>query len=181
MIDVVLVFLIWLIALQVFWLTVTFYHSHKVRELIFPSFIIIVNCGLITVLRMVKKYENELTRYVGGTRKETENWVYTLGALVFVITLIFLITELKRMSREITGASIKEGADLLPAGLLYYEDSGIIVIANKTMYELAEVRMGKTLLSGVLFWEDVMKLPGVPLYARMPGANLVWESDVLRP
>ena len=141
--SLILCFLMLLVAVQVFWVTVTYYHSHKVRELVFPSFIIVMTNVLIT----------------SGRMDGFSTAAYVAAGVIGVITFVFLIIELFRMSREITGASIKEGADILPAGLLYYEDSGIIIIANKTMYELAEVSMGKTLLSGARFWEEVKTLP----------------------
>ena len=160
MIGVILCVLMVLVAVQAFWATVTYYHSHKIRELIFPICIIITTDILITFFRLVRREGANvvLSRY--GLGPASIYISYIAAFVLCVVTLIFLVIELFRMSREITGASIKEGADILPAGLLYYDDSGIIIIANKAMHEIAESYMGKTLLSGVLFWDEVKELTG---------------------
>ena len=152
--------LIVLMALQVFWISVTFYHTGRLRDLILPVLFVIITALVISFLRLLNESGNE--QVIAGIRISAGSpfpCIFACGTLT-VITAAFLITELFRMSREITGASIKEGADMLPSGLLFYENSGIIIIANKTMYELAEKCLGKVLLSGELFFEELKKMPG---------------------
>ena len=164
MMTPLLCMLIVLMALQVFWISVTFYHTGRIRDLILPILFVIITAFVISFLRHLNETGREET--IAGVRLSSGAPLhcYLACGVLTLITAAFLITELFRMSREITGVSIKEGADMLPSGLLFYENSGIIIIANKTMYELAEKCLGKVLLSGELLWEELKKKPGIDYF-----------------
>ena len=51
--------------------------------------------------------------------------------------------------------SIKESADTLPAGICFYEQSGLVRFINTEMNRLCVLATGKALLDGASFWRKI--------------------------
>ena len=56
---------------------------------------------------------------------------------------------------NITGMSVKEAFDRLPAGLAYYTESGIPVMVNETMQEISRSVLGAGITDARAFWEKI--------------------------
>lgn len=57
--------------------------------------------------------------------------------------------------RNISPLSIKESAESLPAGICFYEESGLVRLINSEMNRLCILSQGKTLLNGTDFWRRI--------------------------
>ncbi|MCR4740930.1 MAG: hypothetical protein K5886_11820 [Lachnospiraceae bacterium] len=56
---------------------------------------------------------------------------------------------------NITGMSVKEAFDRLPAGLAYYTESGVPVMVNETMQEISRSISGEGVRDACAFWERI--------------------------
>ncbi len=52
---------------------------------------------------------------------------------------------------------IKEGLDNIPDGIIFAKNNGLILFANKIMYNIYSEISGKALQSAYAFWEDIKK------------------------
>ena len=59
---------------------------------------------------------------------------------------------------NISGLSVKEAFDKLPAGLAYYTQSGVPVMVNEAMQELARRIVGESITDAIAFWEKIKVL-----------------------
>ena len=57
--------------------------------------------------------------------------------------------------KHISPVSIKESADTLPAGICFYEQSGLVRLINTEMNRLCVLATGKALLDCAIFWRKV--------------------------
>lgn len=80
-------------------------------------------------------------------------WIYYVVSLVlFVGTIIGLVSVVRWRKNHISPISIKESADTLPAGICFYEQSGLVSLVNTEMNDLCILSTGKALLNGKDFW-----------------------------
>ncbi len=80
-------------------------------------------------------------------------------APALVIILIYALWLQNSISawqkNSITGMSVKEAMDRLPAGLLYYTESGIPVMINETMNGIKSRLPGRPEMDASLFWDEL--------------------------
>lgn len=80
-------------------------------------------------------------------------WLYyVVLLLLFIGTIVGLVSAVIWNKKHISPISIKESADTLPAGICFYEESGLIRLANTEMNNLCVLTTGNTLLNGKDFW-----------------------------
>lgn len=72
--------------------------------------------------------------------------------MLFVGTIIGLVSVVRWRKNHISPISIKESADTLPAGICFYEQSGLVSLVNTEMNDLCILSTGKALLNGKDFW-----------------------------
>lgn len=73
--------------------------------------------------------------------------------LVYCICIQYSIVVWQRSN--ITGMSVKEAFDRLPAGLAYYTKSGIPIMINGTMQEISRSVLGSGITDANSFWEKI--------------------------
>jgi len=84
---------------------------------------------------------------------------FAVIAIYSVYSLIVALTELALVIRygktHLSSLSIKESLDTLPAGICFFEESGLVRLVNKKMIKLCALATGKAFLNGVKFWIDL--------------------------
>lgn len=80
-----------------------------------------------------------------------------------LVLSIILVLGMMRWSRvdkinhsDITQFSVGEAMEIMPVGILFHGDSGIVLQANKTMDDLCYEITGKSLNNGYEFWDDLV-------------------------
>lgn len=83
-------------------------------------------------------------------------WIHlTVIVVLLITTILSLIYAIKWSKKNLSETSIKESADTLPAGICFYDDSGIVRLINIKMNNLCILVTGKALLDGVIFWQNI--------------------------
>lgn len=84
-------------------------------------------------------------------------WILTAAFMtIFSIALAYSYAKWGRS--HVTVTSVKDGMEMLQAGLCYWKDNGQIILSNQKMNELCLEMTGESLLSGSLFYEAVRKM-----------------------
>ncbi|MCR4807271.1 MAG: hypothetical protein K5857_06310 [Lachnospiraceae bacterium] len=86
-----------------------------------------------------------------------------IQARILALILIFLLSYViflhyniaKWHSEHLSGMSVKEAFDKLPAGLMFYGGSGIPIMVNETMDRLSRNALGDPVTDGRIFWEKL--------------------------
>ena len=80
-----------------------------------------------------------------------------------LVLSIMLVIGMMRWSRvdkinhsDITQFSVGEAMEIMPMGILFHGESGIVLQANKTMDDLCYAITGKSLNNGYDFWNDLV-------------------------
>ena len=84
--------------------------------------------------------------------------VYELFLFQALITGVALVTTrfvYKRKKKHISRASIKEGMDTVPAGILFYWPGGLVKLVNTKMNKLSETLTGEKVFNGDDFWKKL--------------------------
>lgn len=90
--------------------------------------------------------------------------IFTVLVLTSAVsfTVFFLLIRNERHSISVN--SVKEGMDILPAGLCCYTPDGIPKLVNRTMNSISFELSGNALMNGILFEKAVFDFPdAVPL------------------
>lgn len=85
-----------------------------------------------------------------------DNKTVALILLQSVITIVVLsITQTVRRweKRTVNKASLKEGLDSLPVGLLFYWTEGMVKLVNNKMDSISRQLTGEGIYSGIEFWD----------------------------
>lgn len=77
--------------------------------------------------------------------------------IIFLVSYVgFLQNSISRWQNEhISGMSVKEAFDKLPAGLMFYGTSGIPIMINHTMQELAYIVLDGPITDARIFWDKL--------------------------
>ena len=82
-----------------------------------------------------------------------------LGGLIIISFISFieqtLISRIKR--NRLTGLSVKEGFDRLPAGICFYNESGLPILTNHKMNQISLKVSGTSLSDAKSFWHRIQK------------------------
>lgn len=83
-------------------------------------------------------------------------WLHCVAAVVLLALAVYgLVGAVFWKKEHISPVSIKESADTLPAGICFYEQSGLVRLINTEMNRLCVVATGKALLDGAGFWRKI--------------------------
>ena len=93
---------------------------------------------------------------------ETDSW-YALSlaagaAFCTVRAAVLCVVGLRERSAGLTRDSIAEALGKLPDGLLFHEDDGSVLLANRTAAELCARLTGRPLRDGRRFWDELGRL-----------------------
>lgn len=80
-------------------------------------------------------------------------WLFVVAETAMVILcVISIVVGYRSGKRHLSRMSVKESFDNLPSGICFYEESGLLRLANVQIKELCFKITGKPLLSGADFW-----------------------------
>lgn len=83
-------------------------------------------------------------------------WLHCIVVTALLVCSVSsLIHSFLWNKQNLSPTSIKESADTLPAGICFYEQSGIVRLINTKMHQLCILTTGKALLDGVEFWQNI--------------------------
>ena len=83
-------------------------------------------------------------------------WLHCVVAVVLLALAVYgLVSAVLWNKKHISPVSIKESADSLPAGICFYEQSGLVRLINTEMNQLCVLASGKALLDGASFWRKI--------------------------
>ena len=83
-------------------------------------------------------------------------WLHCVVAVVLIALAVYgLVSAVLWNKKHISPVSIKESADSLPAGICFYEQSGLVRLINIEMNRLCVLATGKALLDGASFWRKI--------------------------
>lgn len=75
------------------------------------------------------------------------------------VRLVLLVRRARlRAAHEITAASIREGLDLLPEGLLFAHADGSAALVNISMLDFMQRLLGRQYRNAAIFWEELTAL-----------------------
>lgn len=130
-----------------------------------------IHCRVLSVLTVVSLLL--LSFLSSGTDSQTFDkhmWEITqkvmdipaIAVFIFIVLTAgyaywILWYELKYKAANITAASVREGADLMPMGLCFFKGYGQLILVNIKMNELSHVLCGEDLQNGESFWQTVSK------------------------
>ena len=165
--DVVRGFLfIWLIGIFILGLC-NLFHSVQVkqrRHIVISVVLLVIEYFLFQIISDIlhrhAEKENVGLSYTLG-RIHVIWWIALIAAtMVISITLAYFFRHWKE--EHITPMSVKDGIDMLDAGLCYWEDGGRIILSNKKMDEICLALSGEMLLNGEKFY-NYLKSECVPM------------------
>ena len=78
-----------------------------------------------------------------------------VSAFLFAVAVFSLVRAVAWSRKHLSPVSIKESADTLPAGICFYEQSGLVRLVNSKMNDLCVRATGKALLNGTDFWRKI--------------------------
>ncbi len=84
--------------------------------------------------------------------------LFLMQGLVTVVAAITTIFVSRKKQKHISKASIKEGMDTVPEGVLFYWPQGLVKLVNKEMDSLAEQITGEKIYNGADFWKKLSEL-----------------------
>ncbi|MBR4341588.1 MAG: hypothetical protein IKP88_02570 [Lachnospiraceae bacterium] len=93
----------------------------------------------------------------GDMRLEVRE-LFLLQALITGMAVITTTFVYKRKQKHISKASIKEGIDTVPAGILFYWPEGLVKLVNTKMETLAVTLTGEKVYNGAEFWDKLCEL-----------------------
>ncbi len=79
------------------------------------------------------------------------------GAIVISVSVIVQIQVTKIMKSRISNISVKEGIDLLPAGIAFYNTEGLPMLTNHRMNLICLKLTGGTLSDAHAFWDRLSR------------------------
>jgi hypothetical protein len=83
-------------------------------------------------------------------------FVYVLVVIILFITnIIIIIRNFRWNYKKINQLAYKEAFDMLPAGLCYYKDDGVLILKNHLMNEIAYNITNNLLLNGIEFYDKI--------------------------
>ncbi len=83
-------------------------------------------------------------------------WLHcAVSVALFVLISLTLVYAVWWRGMHLSPLSIKESAESLPAGICFYEESGLVRLLNNEMNRLCILSVGKALLNGTDFWQRI--------------------------
>lgn len=135
--QMALIILTWLGVLTQLVLPVyRFFHRRSVIHTVLDGVLL---CGLLVLLCFLVRYNHNIPK--GDFHLPIPALICILVA-AFAYSGISLWWEMRRSKREINEWSIKEAIDDLPAGLLFADACGNIILINRKMDELSHMLIG---------------------------------------
>ena len=111
------------------------------------------------------------SKEVGFDNKTVE--LILLQSAVTIVVLAMTQTVRRWEKRSVTKASLKEGLDSLPVGLLFYWKGGMVKLVNTKMDSISRSLTGKGIYSGTEFW-DMLVSKDMNIF---PDKNLKDKTD----
>ena len=84
--------------------------------------------------------------------------LFVMQGLVTVAAATTTIFVYRKKQKHISKASIKEGMDTVPEGVLFYWPQGLVKLVNREMDTLAEQITGEKIYNGADFWKTLSEL-----------------------
>ena len=135
--QMALIILTWLGVLTQLVLPVyRFFHRRSVIHTVLDGVLL---CGLLVLLCLLVRYNHNIPK--GDFHLPIPALICILVA-AFAYSGISLWWEVRRSKREINEWSVKEAIDDLPAGLLFADACGNIILINRKMDELSHMLIG---------------------------------------
>ncbi|MGN1452260.1 MAG: hypothetical protein ACI4XQ_09165, partial [Eubacteriales bacterium] len=136
--QMALIILAWFGVLEQLVLPVyRFFHRRSVIHTVLDGLLL---CGLLALLCLLVRYNQHV--FQSDFHLPVPLLICILAA-AFAYSGISLCMERRRSRREINEWSVKEAIDDLPAGLLFADADGRIVLINRKMAELSHMLTGK--------------------------------------
>ncbi len=83
-------------------------------------------------------------------------WVILAALVILLLYSVYIQYGIVVWQRShITGMSVKEAFDRLPAGLAYYTDSGVPIMVNEAMQAVSRSVLGEGVTDACGFWEKI--------------------------
>lgn len=135
--QMALIILTWLGVLTQLVLPVyRFFHRRSVIHTVLDGVLL---CGLLVLLCLLVRYNHNIPK--GDFHLPIQALICIL-VVSFAYSGISLWWEVRRSKREINEWSVKEAIDDLPAGLLFADACGNIILINRKMDELSHMLIG---------------------------------------
>lgn len=83
-------------------------------------------------------------------------WQFIVADIVLIVMcVVAIVLGYRSDKRHLSRMSVKESFDNLPSGICFYEESGLLRLANVQIKELCVKVTGKPLLNGEGFWDTL--------------------------
>ena len=83
-------------------------------------------------------------------------WLHiSAAAILFTLGVFSLVYSALWNGKNLSPVSIKESVDKLPAGICFYEESGLVRLVNDEMNGISVAATGKAILNGVEFFAKI--------------------------
>ena len=131
---------------------ICFQRSKKVYIVLFSVLVLIEYLILQIFIYLIVEYKD--TKDIGLDNKTVE--LILLQSAVTIVVLALSQTVRRWEKRSVTKASLKEGLDSLPVGLLFYWKGGMVKLVNTKMDSISRSLTGKGIYSGTEFWNMIV-------------------------
>lgn len=150
-------FSLFLLSCGMLFVSVVIYNRTKKIKPAFPYFVQFL-LAIIPLCILEQEYAYFLSGENGNSFFNVFLYIPAVFLLLYILFLysISLVTVIKAYysyKNILTDASIKEGADRLPAGFLYSNKNGMPILCNTVIQELCYKIFGCDLNNSNIFWE----------------------------
>jgi hypothetical protein len=125
----------------------------RVKDAIISSIFFIFSYIILNGIKEMNLKKNEA---IFSFFNQIPVFVYVLVVIILFITnIIIIIRNFRWNYKNINQLAYKEAFDMLPAGLCYYKDDGVLILKNHMMNEIAYNITNKLLLNGIEFYDKI--------------------------
>ena len=134
------------------------YVGAVIQAIVFAvSAFLLVNLAVYVNEKEVEKYP-----WLSMEVAKLPAWLFVAAETVMIILCVWaIVLGYRSDKRHLSRMSVKESFDNLPSGICFYEESGLLRLANVKIDELCVKITGKPLLSGADFWNTLTS--GTPI------------------
>ncbi|MCR5667094.1 MAG: hypothetical protein K6G01_09715 [Eubacterium sp.] len=154
---------------------VQFHDAHKAVQKVITALLILYTFVLICTMTDNYHYHNYT--------QSVKLWYYLVVELAIFIYLVWKITQrIKKGSRTIGTASIRQAIDHLPVGVCYFEKSGAVKLCNNRMYQIFSEMTGKSDLQSLDQLHAILAKDGGkgdPVYILKDKTALIYSEQVI--
>ncbi|MBR5178436.1 MAG: hypothetical protein IKW90_06520 [Lachnospiraceae bacterium] len=148
---------------------ICFQKSKRAYTMLFSVLVLIEYLIFQVFLYIIAEFKD--SKEVGFDNKTVE--LILLQSAVTIVVLAMTQTVRRWEKRSVTKASLKEGLDSLPVGLLFYWKGGMVKLVNTKMDSISRSLTGKGIYSGTEFW-DMLVSKDMNIF---PDKNLKDKAD----